>query len=431
MKDKLADIADNVTTKEQAWKKMAQLLKEGYALPFDYTVGVNQRKTYPALKDNEILALTKADDMKEFAIPEECKAIMAGAKKIWPYVGNDDDDDDDDGKHSAKRRNCIKKPLMPVSLCQTVTRAGGNIDTTPVGIILRELGVKIDDVIADLEKIKILNKGLEEASLDDIKNFIKYCVISRDRHFVASSRKASEVVKELLEYSNSPMKLPVSRYYCENLVNPESRTAVKEMGEILRQTFMNRIERNAWLDTESKAGAKWKLEKMLIQVGWPDRWNESAEATVKDDGSMNTYDLICDWMSPQARETFNSLTDKVVEHYDGWEYYARLRCNGIKTEKENTADMGGLCIAYEALMAQRQGSATEKLYVAREYYRAFAYGWMEKGTPLHYLGYITDNHAPGSLRVNGSVREMDEFYEAFDITDGKMYITPQKRIHIW
>ena len=43
--------------------------------------------------------------------------------------------------------------------------------------------------------------------------------------------------------------------------------------------------------------------------------------------------------------------------------------------------MGGLCIAYEALMAQRQGSATEKLYVAREYYRAFAYGWMEKGTP--------------------------------------------------
>ena len=530
VKDKLADIADNVTTKEQAWKKMAQLLKEGYALPFDYTVGVNQRKTYPALKDNEILVLTKADDMKEFATPEECKAIMAGAKKIWPYVGNDDDDDDDDGKHSAKRRNCIKKPLMPVSLCQTVTRAGGNIDTTPVGIILRELGVKIDDVIADLEKIKILNKGLEEASLDDIKNFIKYCVISRDRHFVASSRKASEVVKELLEYSNSPMKLPVSRYYCENLVNPESRTAVKEMGEILRQTFMNRIERNAWLDTESKAGAKEKLKKMLILVGWPDRWNESAEATVKDDGSMNTYDLICDlfkqrtsktmpaltgktdaddffmteltevpawesnafyapsnnevyicasnllppiydptkdiiynyammgaptlghemthgfdatgalfdatgairdWMSPQARETFNSLTDKVVEHYDGWEYYARLRCNGIKTEKENTADMGGLCIAYEALMAQRQGSATEKLYVAREYYRAFAYGWMEKGTPLHYLGYITDNHAPGSLRVNGSVREMDEFYEAFDITDGKMYITPQKRIHIW
>jgi predicted metalloendopeptidase len=334
----------------------------------------------------------------------------------------------------------------------------------------------------------------------------------------------------LLSYSNSPLSLSVSRYYCENQVDPKSKTAVKEMGETLRQTFINRIERNTWLDAESKAGAKEKLEKMLIQVGWPDQWNESAEATVKDDGAMNTYDLICDlfkqrtsktipalagktgaddlfmteltevaawepnacyapfnneviicasnlqppiydptkdivynyammgaptlghemthgfdangsefdaigairnWMSPQASVTFKSLTDKVVEHYDEWEYYRGCRCKGKETEQENTADMGGLCIAYEALMAQKQDSATEKLYVVREYYPAFAYGWMEVGAPLYYLGFILDNHAPGMLRVNGTVREMDEFYEAFGITDGKMYISPQYRIHIW
>ena len=359
---------------------------------------------------------------------------------------------------------------------------------------------------------------------------MKYCVISRDRNFVANTRKAADVVMTLLSYGNSPLRLSVSRYYCENQVDPKSKMAVKEMGETLRQTFINRIERNTWLDAESKAGAKEKLEKMLIQVGWPDQWNESAEATVKDDGAMNTYDLICDlfkqrtsktipalagktgaddlfmteltevaawepnacyapfnneviicasnlqppiydptkdivynyammgaptlghemthgfdasgsqydatgairdWMSPQARVTFKSLTDEVVEHYDGWEYYPGCLCKGKETEQENTADMGGLCIAYEALMAQQQGSATEKLYVAREYYRAFAYGWMEVGAPLYYLGFILDNHAPGMLRVNGTVREMDEFYEAFGITDGKMYISPQYRIHIW
>ena len=536
VKDKLADITDNVTTMEQAWKKMAELMKEGYALPFDYTVGVSQRKTRPALKDNEMVALTKAADIEEFATPEERKAIMAGAKKIWPDIANDDndvddgdDDDDDGGTHSAKRRNCIMKPLMPVSLCLAGTRAEGDIDNTPVGKILRELGVSIGNIIVS-GNINAFNKGLEEASLDDIKNFMKYCVISRDRHFVANTRKAADVVMSLLSYSNSPLRLSMSRYYCENQVDPKNKTAVKEMGETLRQTFINRIERNAWLDAESKAGAKEKLEKMLILVGWPDQWNESAEATVKDDGAMNTYDLICDlfkqrtsktipalagktdaddffmteltempaweanafyaptnnevlicasnlqppiydptkdivynyalmgaptlghemthgfdaggseydaigairnWMSPQASVTFKSLTDKVVEHYDGWEYYRGCRCKGKETERENTADMGGLCIAYEALMAQQQGSATEKLYVAREYYRAFAYGWMEVGDPLYYIGYILDSHAPGVLRVNGTVREMDEFYEAFGITDGKMYISPQNRIHIW
>ena len=533
VKDKLADITANVTTMEQGWKKMAELLKEGYALPFDYTVGVIQRKTRPALRDNEMVASTKAADIEEFTTPEERKAIMASVKKIWPNIVNDDNDNDDNddggGTHSAKRRDCIIKPLMPVSLCLAGTRAEGDTDNTPIGKILRELGVTIDDIIAP-ESIYDFNGGLEKASLDDIKNFMKYCVISRDRHFVANTRKAADVVKTLLYYSNSPLRLSVSRYYCENQVDPKNKTAVKEMGETLRQTFINRIERNAWLDAESKAGAKEKLEKMLILVGWPDQWNESAEATVKDDGAMNTYDLICDlfrqrtsktitalvgktdaddffmtemtdapaweanafyapynneviicasnllppiydptkdivynyalmgaptlghemthgfdargslydatgaariWMSPQAGVTFKSLTDKVVEHYDGWEYYPGCRCKGEKTKRENTADMGGLCIAYEALMAQQQGSATEKLYVAREYYRAFAYGWMEVGNPLYYIGFSTDNHAPGILRVNGTVREMDEFYEAFGITDGKMYISPQNRIHIW
>ena len=533
VKDKLADITDNVTTMDQGWKKMAELLKEGYALPFDYTVGVIQRKTRPALRDNEMVASTKAADIEEFTTPEERKAIMASVKKIWPNIVNDDNDNDDNddggGTHSAKRRDCIIKPLMPVSLCLAGTRAEGDTDNTPIGKILRELGVTIDDIIAP-ENIYDFNGGLEKASLDDIKNFMKYCVISRDRHFVANTRKAADVVKTLLYYSNSPLRLSMSRYYCENQVDPKSKTAVKEMGETLRQTFINRIERNAWLDAESKAGAKEKLEKMLILVGWPDQWNESAEATVKDDGTMNTYDLICDlfrqrtsktitaltgktgaddffmtemndapaweanafyapynneviicasnllppiydptkdivynyalmgaptlghemthgfdargslydatgaariWMSPQAGVTFKSLTDKVVEHYDGWEYYPGCRCKGEKTKRENTADMGGLCIAYEALMAQQQGSATEKLYVAREYYRAFAYGWMEVGNPLYYIGFSTDNHAPGILRVNGTVREMDEFYEAFGITDGKMYISPQNRIHIW
>ena len=532
VKDKLADITDNVTTMEQGWKKMAELLKEGYALPYDYAVGVRQRKTRPALKDNGMVARTKAADIEEFTTPEERKAIMASAKKIWLNIVNDDNDDDDDddgGTHSAKRRNCIKKPLMPVSLSLAGTRAKGDTDNTPIGKILRELGVSIDDIIAP-GNINAFNRGLEEASLDDIKNFMKYCVISRDRHFVANTQKAADVVMTLLSYSNSPLSLSVSRYYCENQVDPKSKTAVKEMGETLRQTFINRIERNTWLDAESKAGAKEKLEKMLIQVGWPDQWNESAEATVKDDGAMNTYDLICDlfkqrtsktipalagktgaddlfmteltevaawepnacyapfnneviicasnllppiydptkdivynyammgaptlghemthgfdaigsqydaigairnWMSPQTSVTFKSLTDEVVEHYDGWEYYPGCLCKGKETEQENTADMGGLCIAYEALMAQQQGSATEKLYVAREYYRAFAYGWMEVGDPLYYIGFILDNHAPGMLRVNGTVREMDEFYEAFGITDGKMYISPQYRIHIW
>ena len=526
VKDKLADITSSVTTRAQAWQKMAELMKEGYALPFDYCTGTDERKVCPTLRANETVSAAGEDDLKAFVAPEERREIMAGAKKVWPEIGGGGDD----GKRSAKRRHCVKEPLVPASVCLTGTRAGGNADNTPVGQILRVLGVSADDVMVSQNALQNLNKNLQGASLEDIVNFMKYCVISRDRHFIASTDPAKTIVRNLIDYDNTPLRLSLSRFFCETRVDPKNRAAVKEMGEMLRQTFIKRIERNKWLDDVSKAGAKDKLQKMMIQVGWPDQWDENAEVKVKDDAGMNTYDLICDlfcqrasrtvatlagktdadhlfmaemtdtpawesnafysagdnevivcasnltppiydptrdliynyammgaptlgheithgfdakgsrydgggrareWMSPQSRATFNSLTKKVVEHYDGWEYYPGLECDGENTQRENTADMGGLCIAYEALMNQQQGSAAEKLYTAREYYRAFAYGWMEKGTPDYYRKYLKDKHAPNSLRVNGTVREMDEFYEAFGITDGDLYLEPEERLHIW
>lgn len=527
VKDKLADITSSVTTRAQAWQKIAQLMKEGYAMPFDYCAATNERKIYPSLRANETVILAGENDLKQFASPEQRREIMAGAKKVWPAIGGGDDDDDE--KRSAKRCRCVKEPLVPVSVCLTGTRAGGGADNTPVGQILRELGVRAEDVMITQGTLQNFNKNLQGATLEDIVNFMKYCVISRDRHFIASTDPAKTIVRNLIDYDNTPLRLSLSRYYCES-IDSKNRAAVKEMGETLRNTFIKRIERNRWLDDVSKAGAKDKLQKMMIQVGWPDQWDENAEVKVKDDAGMNTYDLICDifcqrasrtlatlsgmtdadhlfmvemtetpawesnafyspgdnevivcasnlvppiydpsrdniynyalmgaptlgheithgfdargsqfdgsghpreWMSPQSRATFNSLTKKVVEHYDGWEYYPGLRCDGENTQRENTADMGGLCIAYEALMDQHRGSTAEKLYVAREYYRAFAYGWMEKGTPEYYRKYLKDNHAPNSLRVNGTVREMDEFYEAFGITDGKLFVAPSQRIKIW
>ena len=58
-----------VTTKEQAWKKMAELMKEGYALPFDYGVGSIKRQIYRTLRGNKMVFTTVQDDMKEFATP--------------------------------------------------------------------------------------------------------------------------------------------------------------------------------------------------------------------------------------------------------------------------------------------------------------------------------------------------------------------------
>jgi predicted metalloendopeptidase len=67
----------------------------------------------------------------------------------------------------------------------------------------------------------------------------------------------------------------------------------------------------------------------------------------------------------------------------------------------------------------------------REYFRGFAYGWMENMSENAIEDYKEDNHAANCLRVNGNVYLMDEFYRLFNIKDGKMYLTPKDRIEIW
>ena len=45
---------------------------------------------------------------------------------------------------------------------------------------------------------------------------------------------------------------------------------------------------------------------------------------------------------------------------------------------------------------------------------------------------MTDPHAPAKYRANGAVRNVPEFYEAFDVAEGDaLYLPPGERVKIW
>ena len=111
-----------------------------------------------------------------------------------------------------------------------------------------------------------------------------------------------------------------------------------------------------------------------------------------------------------------------------------MYCNGEATLAENIADLGGLYICYDAFVKKMKASGIsgdELDRQGREYFRGFAYGWMENMSENAIEDYKQDNHAANCLRVNGNVYLMDEFYRLFNIKDGKMYLTPKDRIEIW
>jgi putative endopeptidase len=159
----------------------------------------------------------------------------------------------------------------------------------------------------------------------------------------------------------------------------------------------------------------------------------------KYDGKGN----LREWQAPEDRKAFTERTECVADEYSGFEAapahgeVAAQKLNGHLTLGENTADNGGLRIAYMALLDTLAGegkSINDKIdgYTeAQRYFLGFAQVWCQNQTEQSARQLaLTDPHSPGRWRVNGSVQNFDEFGKAFGCSKGQpMY--PQKSCRVW
>ena len=159
----------------------------------------------------------------------------------------------------------------------------------------------------------------------------------------------------------------------------------------------------------------------------------------KYDGKGN----LREWQTPEDRKAFTERTDCEVTEYGGFEAapahddQQQQKLNGKLTLGENTADNGGLRIAYLALLdtlAAEGKSITDKIdgYTeAQRYFLGFAQVWCQNQTEQSARqSALVDPHSPGRWRVNGTVQNFDEFGKAFGCTKGQpMY--PVNSCRVW
>ena len=159
----------------------------------------------------------------------------------------------------------------------------------------------------------------------------------------------------------------------------------------------------------------------------------------KYDGKGN----LREWQTAEDRKAFDERTQCVADEYSGFEAApaqtgaAAQKLNGRLTLGENTADNGGLRIAYMALqdtLAADGKSIDQKIdgYTeAQRYFIGFAQVWCQNQTDQSARqSALTDPHSPGKWRVNGSVENFDGFGKAFGCTKGQpMY--PAHSCRVW
>ena len=147
---------------------------------------------------------------------------------------------------------------------------------------------------------------------------------------------------------------------------------------------------------------------------------------------------LANWWSDEDRERFTERTRALIDQYNALEPRALPghHVNGELTIGENIGDLGGLSIAWKAYLLSLEGQEPadiDGMTGAERFFLSWAQAWRQSSRDEEALRLLAiDPHSPPEFRCNQIVRNLDVFYETFDVTDGDpMWLNPADRVTIW
>lgn len=159
----------------------------------------------------------------------------------------------------------------------------------------------------------------------------------------------------------------------------------------------------------------------------------------KSDGAGN----LRDWWTQEDKAAFEKLTGALADQYNAHcpleasaTGGAKVCINGRLTLGENIGDLGGLSLAYRAYklsLGGKEAPVIDGLSGDQRFFMAWAQVFRVKMREAALRQQLqTDPHSPGAFRINGIVRNFDEWYKAFGVKPGdKLYLPPAQRLRIW
>ncbi|THD81820.1 MAG: peptidase M13 [Phenylobacterium sp.] len=156
-----------------------------------------------------------------------------------------------------------------------------------------------------------------------------------------------------------------------------------------------------------------------------------------DQGRKSNGDgVLTDWWTPEDGKKFDVQAKRLGDQYSLFEPVPGTHVIGQLTMGENIGDMGGLSLALDAYHNSLHGQPAPVIDGFTGDQRVFlgwAQVWREKIRDEAARQFaVIDPHSPARFRVNGTIRNIDGWYAAFDVKPGdKLYVAPEDRVRIW
>jgi putative endopeptidase len=156
-----------------------------------------------------------------------------------------------------------------------------------------------------------------------------------------------------------------------------------------------------------------------------------------DSGSRFDGDgVLRNWWTDEDRAEFEKRTGQLVAQYSAFAPFDDLNVNGEYTLGENIGDLGGITIgllAYNMSLQGEEAPVIDGFTGEQRVFLGYAQVWRNKYRDDALRNQIQTNpHSPSMYRANGAVRNVPEWYTAFDVEEGDaLYLPPAERVKIW
>ncbi|HEY0678544.1 MAG TPA: M13 family metallopeptidase [Chitinophagaceae bacterium] len=193
-------------------------------------------------------------------------------------------------------------------------------------LLLRSMGINSDSInIAQPDYFKALNDLLVSEPLDVWKAKLKFDYLYKTGWNLGNyfSNKKSIYLATIRGTTFAPVKLEdaiadysmnlkdaVGQIYVKAFMDEKARIVIKEMAENIRETFRERILNAAWMSEKTKMLALHKLNSMIINVGYPDKWGNHDAIQIKEDDFFHNMRSIARHDYKEAIATIDKTYDR-------------------------------------------------------------------------------------------------------------------------
>ena len=251
----------------------------------------------------------------------------------------------------------------------------------------------------------------------------------------------------------SGINIDRDNFYWENVMNARRFEAEYQLSQLNKP-----VDKDKWQMTPQTVNAYYDpstneicfpagiLQKPYFDPDADDACNYGAIGVVighemthgfDDQGrNFDHHGNMIDWWTAEDAAKFQELADKLGAQYSAEIVADDVHANGTFTMGENIADHGGLRVAYSAFKKTEQGAGDKKIdgfTPDQRFFLSYANVWAANITKEEILRRTkTDPHSLGINRVNVAIRNLEPFFNAFNIQPGeKMWRAPEDRVTIW